>query len=119
FDKSDVLKADGTPYTVYTPYAKRWKERLSSAGLSPVQAQLENLYRQDFSPILSLADIGFEKTMIRFEAPVLNAAIIDDYDKYRDFPALQRTTQLGVALRFGAISIRACVAFAMKHNETW
>ena len=50
---------------------------------------------------------------------ILDAKIIDEYEKYRDYPAMQRTTQLGVALRFGTISIRKCVAFALQHNQTW
>lgn len=49
----------------------------------------------------------------------MDAEIINEYDKQRDFPALQGTTQLGIALRFGTISIRTCVAFALQHNQTW
>lgn len=51
--------------------------------------------------------------------PTLKKSIINDYDKYRDFPAMEHTTHLGVALRFGTISVRKCVQFASEHNETW
>ncbi len=68
---------------------------------------------------MQLNTIGFEKTGIEFKDPVLDAKIIDEYHKYRDYPALQRTTQLGTALRFGTISIRKCIAFALVHNQTW
>lgn len=119
FDKKDVLKKDGTTYTVYTPYAKKWKEFLSEDDYKPAKTDLSNFLKQDFKNIHSLEDINFEKTDMIFHTPKLEATIIDAYDKYRDYPALQKTTQLGIALRFGTISIRKCVAFALKHNETW
>lgn len=119
FDKSNVIKNDGTPYTVYTPYAKKWKEALTTKHFTPVEMNLDNLFQQEFLEIPSLEKIGFEKTDVEFEKPILDATIINDYDKYRDFPALQRTTQLGIALRFGTISIRKCVGFATHHNQTW
>ncbi|MFA4868945.1 MAG: deoxyribodipyrimidine photo-lyase [Pedobacter sp.] len=119
FDKSNILKNDGTPYTVYTPYAKKWKETLNTRHFTPVEMNLDNLLQQEFLEIPALEEIGFEKTDVKFEKPILDATIINEYDKYRDFPALQRTTQLGIALRFGTISIRKCVGFATHHNQTW
>jgi deoxyribodipyrimidine photo-lyase len=119
FDKSNILKNDGTPYTVYTPYAKKWKETLNTRHFTPVEMNLDNLLQQEFLEIPALEEIGFEKTDVKFEKPILDATIINEYDKNRDFPALQRTTQLGIALRFGTISIRKCVGFATHHNQTW
>lgn len=119
FDKNEVLKNDGTPYTVYTPYAKRWKELLNSSHYSNHQPDFSNLFKQSFSEIHSLNEIGFKKTNFVFEKPTLDASVIDQYDKYRDFPALEHTTELGIALRFGTISIRKCVVFALQHNQTW
>lgn len=119
FDKSDIIKKDGNPYTVYTPYAKKWKEKLQTIQLSYTTSLNDNFYQQDAKTIPSLSSIGFKKTTIQFSIPVLDEAIIDDYDKTRDFPALEKTTQLGIALRFGTISIRQCVLFAQKHNQTW
>ena len=119
FDKNDILKNDGTPYTVFTPYSKRWKARLTEGNCKAYKLDHTHFYMQEFADILSLNEIGFEKTDTRFEVPELDAAIIDEYDKFRDYPAMQRTTQLGIALRFGTISIRRCVAFALKHDQTW
>jgi deoxyribodipyrimidine photo-lyase len=119
FDNNDVLKNDGTPYTVYTPYSKKWKEKLGEDNYQVHQSDFTKLLKQEFSEIHSLQEIGFEKTDFDFVEPKLDPAIIDEYDKYRDFPALQRTTQLGIALRFGTISVRKCVAFALQHNPTW
>ena len=119
FDKNDVVKADGTPYTVFTPYAKKWKTLLTAESYRAHRYDLTNVLPQEFAEIHSLADIGFEKTTTIFERPALDEAIIGDYDRYRDFPAMERTTELGIALRFGTISIRQCVAFAVNRNETW
>lgn len=119
FDKNEVLKNDGTPYTVYTPYSKKWKERLTEEHYKPHETDFTNFLKQDFKKIHSLKETGFEKTDMNLKTPKLEASIIDVYDKYRDYPALQRTTQLGTALRFGTISIRKCVAFALEHNQTW
>ena len=119
FDKKDILKNDDTPYVVYTPYARKWKEKLTANDYKAYQTNLNNLFQQNNSKIHSLKDIGFEKTNILFSEPELDARIIDEYDKNRDYPALQGTTRLATALRFGTISIRKCVAFALQHNQTW
>lgn len=119
FDKNEVVKNDGTPYTVYTPYAKKWRESLQKKDYESVKMNWGNLLQQDFENVLSLKNVGFEKTDMVFENPTLDSSIIDDYDKTRDFPAENGTTRLGIALRFGTISIRHCVAFALEHNQTW
>lgn len=119
FDKNDVLKNDGTPYTVYTPYSKKWKELLTEKDYKSYNLDCTNFFRQRFAEIHSLNEFGFEKTDITFDPPKLDAKIIDEYDKFRDYPAMQRTTDLSIALRFGTISIRKCVAFAWNHNQTW
>lgn len=119
FDKNEILKKDGTPYRIYTPYARKWKKNLQKNDYASANLNLDNLYKQNFSKIHSLKDIGFEKTEMVFEEPRLETSIINDYDKTRDYPASDGTTRLGIALRFGTISIRKCVAFALKHNQTW
>lgn len=119
FHKNDIVKNDAAPYTVYTPYSKKWKALLTEKDYSPHQADFSNFLKQDFAEIHSLEEIGFKQTGIHFERPELDAKIIDEYHQYRDFPALQRTTQLGIALRFGTISVRKTVAFALQHNHTW
>src|SRR5690606_12353732 len=53
FDKNDVLKNEGTPYTVYTPYAKKWKELLKSSHYSNHQPDFSNFFKQSFSEIHS------------------------------------------------------------------
>ena len=119
FDKNDVLKKDETPYVVYTPYARMWREKLTLNDYKTYKPNLSNLLEVDSSGIHSLKDIGFEKTTILYSEPELDAQIIDKYDKQRDYPAVQGTSMLGTALRFGTISVRKCVAFGLEHNQTW
>ncbi|MCT2563732.1 cryptochrome/photolyase family protein [Chryseobacterium herbae] len=118
FEKNDILKSDQSPYTVFTPYSKKWKENLGSIEIYPTDfSQFAVL--KEHKNILSLEDIGFKKTEIEFAKPSLDKKIIASYQNYRDFPAMDHTTHLGIALRFGTISVRKCVQFALEHSETW
>lgn len=119
FDRSEVIKQDNTPYTVYTPYAKKWRSLLKPEHLTEQKAQAGHFHKTGATKLPALQELGFLKTDLSFAAPKLDKDLISTYDQYRDFPALQRTTLLGIALRFGTISIRKCVAFAQQHNEVW
>lgn len=119
FEKDDVLKSDNTPYTVFTPYSKKWKESFNASKIEKFDGDFKNFLPAKHENVISLKEIGFEKTDFEFKKPTLEKKIIDSYDKHRDFPALDHTTRLGIALRFGTISVRKCVEFAIKHNETW
>ncbi|PXW17783.1 deoxyribodipyrimidine photo-lyase [Chryseobacterium sp. CBTAP 102] len=119
FDKDQIIKKDGSPYTVYTPFAKKWREALTPEHYQSVELDFKNFFTQEYSEILTLTEIGFKKTDFDCKKPFLDVSIIDNYDQFRDYPALQHTTQLGIALRFGTISIRKCVDFALKHNAVW
>lgn len=119
FEKDEILKPDGKSYTVYTPYSKKWKAILQPKDYQPYLIDKNQFLKQERKAIHSLESIGFEKTNLVFQTPNLDANIIQNYDQYRDFPALDHTTHLGIALRFGTISIRECVKFALQHNEVW
>lgn len=119
FEKDEVMKSDGTPYTVYTPYSKKWKELLKKNKIESFRINFSNFLSYKPAPFPDLKDIGFKKTDLKMMDPALKKTIIDNYDKYRDFPGKDHTTHLGVALRFGTISVRKCVQFALAHNETW
>jgi deoxyribodipyrimidine photo-lyase len=119
FEKNEVVKSDNSPYTVFTPYSKKWKEILNAQKIEKFNSNFKNFLPLKSEKILSLKEIGFKKTDLEFKAPTLESKIIDSYDKFRDFPALNHTTHLGIALRFGTISVRKCVEFALKHNAIW
>ncbi|MCT2406439.1 DNA photolyase family protein [Chryseobacterium antibioticum] len=118
FEKNDILKSDQSPYTVFTPYSKKWKEHLKTIEI--YETDFSNFAAiKSYEDILKLEDIGFKKTEIKFTEPSLDKKIIDSYQQYRDFPAMDHTTHLGIALRFGTVSVRKCVKFALEHSETW
>lgn len=119
FDRSEVMKQDNTPYTVYTPYAKKWRSLLTQEHIKENKVQAEYFLKMNVLKIPGLQELGFIKTDLDFEVPKLDPQVIDHYDQYRDYPALQRTTLLGIDLRFGTISTRKCVGFALQHNEVW
>src|SRR5690606_17493847 len=89
FDRKDILKNDGTPYTVYTPYSKKWKEFVTPSHYEAHVPDFSRFMKQPFEEIHTLEEIGFIKTTFAFDEPQLDARIIEHYDKYRDFPAMQ------------------------------
>jgi deoxyribodipyrimidine photo-lyase len=121
FEKNEVVKDDGTPYVVYTPYANKWKENFKSIKLSRYKSEelLDNIAPHSY-PFLSLEDIGFERSVIKVPAYDISDDLIEDYEATRNFPALDKTSHLSVHLRFGTVSIREVVAQAMRSkNETF
>ena len=117
FEKEEVVKADGDPYTVYTPYKNRWLERFREEGIPAVQnADFSNLHQETFE-LPSLEQIGFEKTEISVPEYTLDA--LENYDKNRDFPAKQATSYLSTHLRFGTVSIREMIRKASKINAVF
>ncbi|TDS17417.1 cryptochrome/photolyase family protein [Sphingobacterium paludis] len=119
FEADEIKKNDGTPYTVYTPYSRKWKERLEEKDYRAKAMHYDNLLRVKNRKLPSLADLGFKKTSFTWKRPQLDAKVIDNYGEHRDYPGEDHTTRLGLALRFGTISVRQCVRFAVKHNATW
>lgn len=118
FDYTEVLKDDCTPYTVYTPYSKRWISALSDFYLKPypVDRYRDAFLRFPAPGIPSLTSIGFLKTDYNYVPPKLPESIVDQYDQTRDFPALSGTSLLAPHLRFGTISVRKLAAFSRDRN---
>ncbi len=121
FDKSEVTKDDGKPYTVFTPYMKKWKAKINPFYLKkyPVENYFSNLKEIKFKDIPAMSDIGFIETGKTFVAGNIPERIISNYNLTRDFPALNGTSRLSVHLRFGTVSIRELVQRANKLNDTW
>ncbi|HSV88712.1 MAG TPA: deoxyribodipyrimidine photo-lyase, partial [Bacteroidales bacterium] len=117
----DVVKPDGLPYTVFTPYSLRWKKNLSESLLQhyPSESLMERFSKMSPFEFPALASFGFESS--GFDMPVANIDqdLIRNYHTTRDFPHLDGTSRLGVFLRFGTISIRSLVKMASLLNETF
>lgn len=121
FEKDEVLKSDGTPYTVYTPYSRVWKKALTHEHLAryPSENLTGNLLKTAPLHFPEIGKIGFSHTDYSFSLPVIDTGIISEYHKKRDIPSLQGTTRLGVHLRFGTVSMRELVTTALALNEVW
>lgn len=119
FEKDEVLSGQNTPYTVFTPYSRKWKERLQLFPIETVDSQGGTHYFKIDSKIPTLADIGFEESTIAFPSNTVNDDLIRNYQSLRDFPAIHGTSHLSVHLRFGTISIRSLVLKAIGQSETW
>lgn len=120
FHKDEIVKADKKPYTVYTPYSKLWLNEFQKVDLQgfPSEKKLDNLLEIPFEEF-KIEDIGFQKTDLAFEVPEADLHIIKTYEKTRNFPAVKGTTQLGVHLRFGTISVRKLAKIAKENNLTF
>ncbi len=116
FEKSEIVKDDNTPYVVYTPYMKKWKQKFSKKDMESYTSasNLHNVASHSYS-FLSLKDIGFEKSKTTPEKYTISPSVIDNYEDNRNFPAKNGTSGLSPYLRFGAISIREAVK---KANES-
>ncbi len=121
FDRNEVMKDDGTPYTIFTPYSKKWKAKLNTFYLKgyPVEKYYTHFKKVSPIPVPSLAAIGFKKTGAVFPERAIKQSIIEHYHEQRNFPAKQSTTRLSVHLRFGTVSIRKLAQVALKKNEIW
>jgi deoxyribodipyrimidine photo-lyase len=121
FHVDDVLKKDGTPYTIFTPYSRIWKAQLKEVDYRPFDTRslLHHFARIKNTPIPSLNDLGFKATSIKLIAPKLEDSTLRSYKGARDFPAQEGTTRLSVHLRFGTVGIRRLVARTLPHSETW
>jgi deoxyribodipyrimidine photo-lyase len=108
FEKNEVVKDDGKPYTVFTPYSKRWLATLNDfyEKSYPNQHYFLNLYQQPPISLPSLKKIGFQAVDQPFPSTALKNELLLKYKEQRDIPSVQGTTRLGVHVRFGTISIR-------------
>ena len=118
FEKNEIVKQDGAPYVVYTPYSKKWLEAYRQKPFLefPSEGLLENCLQQSSSHFLSLSDIGFEKNHSTVVDYKITSNLIQQYEGTRNFPALDSTSKLGTHLRFGTVSIRK-VALKAKNEE--
>ena len=121
FEKNEVLSGAGTPYTVFTPYSRKWKEKLNEFYLKsyPVEEYVDNFLKANETPIPSLEEMGFQKVDGFFPSKEVSENIIKNYAETRNFPAIEGTSRLSIHLRFGTVSIRALARKAKELSETW
>ncbi|WP_116768874.1 cryptochrome/photolyase family protein [Maribacter litoralis] len=125
FEKSEIVKGDGDPYVVYTPYKNKWQEQFNESKdlhIHYTSQYLSNLIKNSRLPNVSLNDIGFEKSKIKVPDYNVTPTLIDNYEDTRNFPAKDSgTSRLGPHLRFGTVSVRKMMkkAIAEKNKVFW
>ncbi len=117
FEKKEIVKKDGLPYTVYTPYKNKWLERYAKEGL-PTNPE------NDFSKLLEFENDFPSKESLNIEESSIkikdwNTSEIETYEETRNFPSLNSTSYLGPHLRFGTVSIRQLVKASEKRSSTF
>lgn len=118
FEEQDVLKSNGKPYTVYTPYKNQWLKQFADHTIQtfPSEQYLHQLLSIN-TTLPKLTQLGFKTSKITIKP--FNFKSLDVYDRVRDFPALDQTSYLSVYLRFGTFSIRRAITLALSKNKTW
>lgn len=121
FEKKEILKGDGSPYTIFTPYSKIWKQHfVKTKGQSfPSEKLLNKLLPVKPLPLPTLKALGFRSGGYTFTPSKTDKKIIKDYHLTRNIPALDATTHLSVHLRFGTVSVRQLALAAASLNEQW
>jgi deoxyribodipyrimidine photo-lyase len=125
YEKDEVVKNDGDPYVVYTPYKNKWLEHFREDFGSGEDQKfyytseyLGNTIKNSRLPNVTLSDMGFIKSKIEIPEYTVTPTLIEDYEKTRNFPAIEKgTSRLGVYLRFGVVSVRKMVRKADHASE--
>ena len=121
FEKLEITKKDSKPYTVFTPYSRKWIEKLTETGIQEFKSEslLSGLLKTKPFWLYEITELGLEKTEINAPKKEFDSKIISNYDKNRDFPSINGTSKLSVHLRFGTISIRQLVKTAIELNKVF
>jgi len=121
FEKEEVVKDDGKPYVVFTPFKNKWKTAFENIALTIhyTNSFLNNLIEHSRLPNITLADMGFEASKIVVPEYDVTPTLIDNYEATRNFPAHKNgTSHLGPHLRFGTVSVRKMMKKAIaEENE--
>jgi deoxyribodipyrimidine photo-lyase len=121
FEKNEVVKSDGKPYTIFTPYKNKWLDTLHNRDIPsfPSEDHYSHFFKTTGYPFPSIEEIGFRETERHFPSKKINQEIIENYSRTRDYPGIEGTTRLGIHLRFGTISIRKLIKIAQELNPTF
>ena len=121
FEKSEVMKPDGKPYTVFTPYSRLWKMRYFQIGEQRFlsEEKLSGLLKTEIFPVPTLEAMGFEEAALSISPPQLAEEMLINYHQTRNLPSVPGTSQVSTYLRFGLVSVRELVRLAQHHGEIW
>lgn len=120
FEKSEIMTGENKPYSVFTPYSKKWKSELGELPHYASEDALDNLLKWEVEEMPKLTDMGFEES----ELPIPSADIADEtlknYKNNRNFPAKTKgTSRIGIHLRHGTLSIRSVAKLALEKSDSF
>ena len=117
FEKNEVVKNDGLPYTVFTPFKNKWLAKFKEEGFYlELKLNSENFYKYNHE-FPSMGELGFKKSSIK--VPPFSLERVHNYEETRNFPSLDSTSKIGPHLRFGTVSIREIVSKVKDLNDTY
>ena len=117
FEKNEVVKNDGLPYTVFTPFKNKWLAKFKEEGFHlelKLNSKNFNKSNHDFP---SMEELGFKRSSIK--VPSFSLDRVHNYEETRNFPSLDSTSKIGPHLRFGTVSIREIVSKVKDLNDTY
>ena len=117
FEKNEVVKNDGLPYTVFTPFKNKWLAKFNEEGFHlELKLNSKNFYKSNHE-FPSMEELGFKKSSIK--VPPFSLDRVHNYEETRNFPSLDSTSKIGPHLRFGTVSIREIVSKVKDLNDTY
>ncbi|MCF8365681.1 MAG: DNA photolyase family protein [Bacteroidales bacterium] len=121
FEKDEITKDDGLPYTVFTPYSRKWRAALKNTDFDTNLSEtlLDRCFKTGPFRSFNLKDTGFEYNNFNYPDKSIDKEILKDYHKTRDIPSVDGTSRLSLHLRFGTISIRKLAGTALALNEVY
>jgi deoxyribodipyrimidine photo-lyase len=121
FEKDEVAKDDGHPYSIYTPFMRKWMQRFQSgiAAKQDIRSTSCNFLEMPQLTIPTLESIGFRKSRIPVPETNTDPVFLNNYARQRNIPSVEGTSRIGMHLRFGTISIRRMVVMAAELEQTW
>ena len=129
FDHDEVVTGSGKPYTVFGAYSRNWMGKLNEFYLKsyPTEKYFSNFHKtspprdggrpESERGIPTLEEMNFQPLGENYPVPTVDEDFLRAYEKMRDYPARTGTSELGIHLRFGTISIRDLVRQAQAVSE--
>jgi len=121
FEEREIVKNDGNPYVVYTPYSKKWMEKLSNKDVKHFKSETFLSKTKKLKKLTTnIKTFDINESNIKPPKVNFNNDVIKNYERDRNIPEIDGTSKLGLHLRFGTKSIRSLVKKSnLSQNKTF
>ncbi len=133
FEPEEILKDDGTPYLVFTPFYNKAKAHFSKVHMEEYMFAKQTLFASSYEGItkidadkeevltLNIDSIGFKQNIPNIDDVEIKLGQLrknlSSYAKERDYFEKEVTSHLSIELRFGTISIRSLLRFLAEQKK--